>query len=168
MRRRLLAGALAASALVCSLGAPLGASTTGSDALQASSLQTRVSRVVDGDTIRIDGGQLVRLIGVDTPEVQGPYRDAECFGEQASQHTEGLLPPRTDVRLVFDVGHRDRYDRLLAYVYRSSDDLFVNASLVRNGYANVLTIPPNVRYAARFRRLERAARAAGRGLWSAC
>lgn len=160
-------GALVCSFGASSLGASVRASTSERDSLHRP-LQTRVERVVDGDTIRIDGGQLVRLIGVDTPEVQGPYREAECFGEQASQHTEALLPPRTEVRLVFDVGHRDRFDRLLAYVYRTSDDLFVNASLVRNGFANVLTIPPNVRYAARFRRLERAARSAGRGLWSAC
>jgi micrococcal nuclease len=72
------------------------------------------------------------------------------------------------VRLVFDVEHRDRYGRLLAYVHRVGDGLFVNASLVREGYAGALTIPPNVRYADRFRRLQREARDARRGLWNAC
>jgi micrococcal nuclease len=129
---------------------------------------TTVTDVVDGDTIRVDGGELVRLIGIDTPEVQGPYRDEECFGEEASRRTAALLPVGTEVRLAFDVDRRDRYDRLLAYVHRASDGRFVNATLVREGYATVLTIPPNVRHASRFRRLQRAARAAERGLWSAC
>jgi len=72
------------------------------------------------------------------------------------------------VRLVRDVEQRDRYGRLLAYVYRVRDGLFVNAELARAGYARTLTIAPDVRYAARFATLVRAAREAGRGLWSAC
>jgi micrococcal nuclease len=72
------------------------------------------------------------------------------------------------VRLRTDVERRDRYGRLLAYVYRASDGLFVNAELVRRGFATVLTVPPNVAHAGQFLRLGRAARAAGRGLWSAC
>jgi micrococcal nuclease len=72
------------------------------------------------------------------------------------------------VRLVLDIEHRDRFGRLLAYVYRADDGLFVNAELVRGGFARTLTIPPNVRYAARFAALARQARRAGRGLWSAC
>ena len=127
-----------------------------------------VADVVDGDTIRVDGGALVRLIGIDTPEVSGPYRDEECFGRAASRRTTALIPRGTLVRLVFDVEHRDRYGRLLAYVYRVGDGLFVNASLVRDGYAEALTVPPNVRYADRFRRLQQEAREARRGLWNAC
>jgi micrococcal nuclease len=127
-----------------------------------------VADVVDGDTIRVDGGALVRLIGIDTPEVSGPYRDEECFGREASRRTTALIPRGTQVRLVFDVERRDRYDRLLAYVYRVSDGVFVNASLVRDGYAGTLTVPPNVRYADRFRRLQREARENQRGLWKAC
>jgi micrococcal nuclease len=130
--------------------------------------ETTVAEVVDGDTIRIDGGDLVRLTGIDTPEVAGPYRAEECFGREASRRTTGLLPPGTEIRLTFDVDRRDRYDRLLAYVYRVRDGRFMNASLVGDGYANALTIPPNVRYADRFRRLQREAREAGRGLWGAC
>jgi micrococcal nuclease len=127
-----------------------------------------VADVVDGDTIRIDAGALVRLIGIDTPEVSGPYGDEECFGREASRRTTALIPRGTKVKLVFDVEHRDRYDRLLAYVYRVSDGLFVNASLVRDGYAASLTVPPNVYYAERFRRLQREAREKQRGLWKAC
>jgi micrococcal nuclease len=72
------------------------------------------------------------------------------------------------VRLVPDVEPRDRFGRLLAYVYRVRDGVFVNAALVRAGFARTLTIPPNVRFAARFRTLAARARRAGRGLWSAC
>ena len=72
------------------------------------------------------------------------------------------------MRLVLDLEHRDRFGRLLAYVYRASDGLFVNAALVQGGFAHTLTIPPNVRFAGRFAALARRARRAGRGLWSAC
>jgi micrococcal nuclease len=72
------------------------------------------------------------------------------------------------VRLRFDAERRDRYGRLLAYVYRARDGLFVNAELVRRGYAVTLTIPPNVAHATEFARLASSARRAGRGLWSAC
>jgi len=72
------------------------------------------------------------------------------------------------VRLVFDVERRDRFGRLLAYVYRARDGVFVNAALVRGGFARTLTIPPNVRFAGRFAALAAEARRAGRGLWSAC
>jgi micrococcal nuclease len=72
------------------------------------------------------------------------------------------------VRLVRDVEERDRYGRLLAYVYRAGDDLFVNARLVQDGYATPMTIPPNVRFAGRFRREAAGARRSGRGLWHAC
>lgn len=72
------------------------------------------------------------------------------------------------VRLEFDVERRDRYDRLLAYVRRVSDGMFVNAELVRSGYAQTMTIPPNVRYADRFLQLQREARREGRGLWGGC
>jgi micrococcal nuclease len=90
-----------------------------------------------------------------------------CFGKRASAENHRLVDGR-DVRLVADREARDRYGRTLAYVYRASDGLFVNAELVRGGYATPLSIAPNVRFAARFTDLARAARASGRGLWSAC
>ncbi|HEX4903903.1 MAG TPA: thermonuclease family protein [Acidimicrobiales bacterium] len=129
-----------------------------------------VGRVVDGDTIRvhIGGEETVRLIGIDTPESVDPRSPVECFGVEASKHLEELLPVGTKVRLVRDVEARDRYDRLLAYVYRAEDDLFVNHQMALDGYADVLTFPPNVAHAADFVDAVREAREAGRGLWGAC
>jgi micrococcal nuclease len=131
----------------------------------------RVVRVVDGDTIvaAVGGRQeRVRYIGVDTPETVKPGTPVQCFGKKASARNQALLPAGTRVRLETDAEERDRYGRLLAYVYRDDDGLFVNASLVRDGYATVLTIRPNVAHADQFTALARAARKAGRGLWNAC
>ena len=127
-----------------------------------------VTRVVDGDTIEVvlDGrGEDVRYIGVDTPETVKPDTPVQCFGRPASNFNHALVERRR-VRLVFGIERRDVYDRLLAYVYLG--DRFVNASLVRRGLARTLTIPPNDRFAGRFKRLEMGAARAGRGLWGAC
>ncbi|MDQ1520487.1 MAG: micrococcal nuclease [Actinomycetota bacterium] len=129
---------------------------------------TSVERVVDGDTIVVDGGTRVRFIGMDTPETKDPRKPVQCFGKAASARTEQLLAKGTRIVLVYDVDRTDRYDRTLAYVYRASDALFVNASLVRDGYAVAYTYPPDVAHADEFVALQREARAAGRGLWSAC
>jgi micrococcal nuclease len=91
----------------------------------------------------------------------------QCYGRVASAFNERLVAGER-VRLVRDVEARDRYGRLLAYVYRARDGLFVNAELARLGYAQPLAIAPDVRYAASFAALAREARRAGRGLWSAC
>ena len=130
----------------------------------------RVLRVVDGDTILVSAGghqERVRYIGVDTPETVKPGTPVQCFGKRASAYNHALVDGRT-VRLVGDAEARDRYGRLLAYVYRSGDGLFVNAALVRGGYATTLTIPPNVAHADELAALAGEARGAGRGLWSAC
>jgi micrococcal nuclease len=129
-----------------------------------------VRRVVDGDTIHVVvGGQdeSVRYIGVDTPESVKPGTPVQCFAKRASAYNERLVAGER-VRLVLDAEHRDRYGRLLAYVYRERDGLFVNAALVRGGYAVPLTIPPNVAHAGEFRRMAATARQKGRGLWSSC
>ena len=122
-------------------------------------------RVADGDTVRvrIDGGreERVRYIGIDTPEVTSD----ECFAAEATAYNERLVAGRR-VRLELDAEERDRYGRLLAYVY--AGDRFVNAELLRNGYAQPLTVPPNVRFEDRFRRLAREARREGKGLWASC
>jgi len=131
-------------------------------------LDTTVERVVDGDTIVVGGGHHVRLIGIDTPETKDPRKPVQCFGREASAFLTGLLPRGTGVRLVGDVEPRDFYDRTLAYAYRLPDGLFVNADLVRQGFARVLTIPPNVAHTDELLALDRQAREAGRGLWSAC
>jgi micrococcal nuclease len=130
-----------------------------------------VVRVVDGDTLVVDVGgteEPVRLIGIDTPESVARDRPDECFGTEASARLESLLPPGTAVRLTRDVEPRDMYDRLLAYVQRSSDGLFVNAAQVADGYAEARDYPPNTAYRDDFDRAERAARQVGLGLWSAC
>jgi micrococcal nuclease len=127
-----------------------------------------VTRVVDGDTIEArigDRVEDVRLIGVDTPETVKPDTPVQCFGERASHFTKRHLTGRR-VRLVFGVERRDVYGRLLAYAY--IDGRFFNPILVKRGLARTLTIPPNDRFAPRFRRLELAAARTGRGLWDAC
>ena len=132
-----------------------------------------VVKVVDGDTVRVRlpgrrDTESVRLIGVDTPETHGPGGLRECFGKEASAHTATLLPPGTEVRLVRDAEARDRYGRLLAYVYRRHDDLFVNLELARAGFAAPLSIPPNVAHRDAFVDAAADAREAGRGLWGRC
>jgi len=129
-----------------------------------------VTRVVDGDTVHValDGAdETVRYIGVDTPESVKPNTPVQCFAKAASAANERLVDGQR-VRIVYDAERRDRYGRLLAYVYRAGDGAFVNAALVRDGYARPLTIPPNVRFAERFAALAREAREARRGLWRAC
>jgi len=138
----------------------------GADAAAASGDLRTVTKHVDGDTLWVSGGEKVRFIGMDTPETTNGRRD--CFGVEASARTAELLPLGTEVRLVYDVGRRGRYGRTLAYVYRASDGLFVNASLVREGYAQVMTVPPNVAHVDEFVALQREAREAGRGFWGAC
>jgi micrococcal nuclease len=129
-----------------------------------------VTRVVDGDTVavRIDGAdERVRYIGVDTPETVKPGTPVQCFGRTASAYNHRLVDGQP-VRLRFDAERHDRYGRLLAYVYRARDGLFVNAALVRGGYATTLTIPPNTAHATQFAALERRARERQRGLWRSC
>jgi micrococcal nuclease len=133
----------------------------------------RVTRVVDGDTVKVRlargrGTRTVRYIGVDTPETVKPGEPVQCFGKAASAFNERLVEGRR-VRLKIGRERRDRYGRLLAYVYvRGRGNPFVNAELLRRGYARTLAIPPNTDRAGRFAELERRARDDGRGLWSAC
>ena len=160
-----MAVALAAAIFVAvqhGAGAPTDAPTIGD------SRTAQVVRIVDGDTIivRIDGrDERVRYIGVDTPESVKPDTPVQCFAERASAFNAKLVEGKA-VRLDQDVDARDRYGRLLAYVHAGG--VFVNAELVRRGYARPLTVPPNVRYADRFARLASQARERGSGLWSAC
>lgn len=135
-----------------------------------------VSRVVDGDTLVLENGQRVRLIGIDTPEVhmsEKLYSQAQRsktdiqtimnMGKRASQFTRSLVEGKR-VRIEFDAEKYDKYGRLLCYVYLK-DGTFVNAEIVRQGYASLLTIPPNVKYADLFRALYQEARENNRGLW---
>ena len=140
----------------------------GGEAVQEPAVVVSVS---DGDTIRVRVAgreERVRLIGIDTPETHGPGGLRECFGAEATARTKALLPKGTEVDLVRDAEARDRYGRLLAYVYRRPDKTFVNMALAREGYAAVLTVPPNVAHADAFREAAAAARQADKGLWSRC
>jgi micrococcal nuclease len=133
--------------------------------------RAEVVRVVDGDTIvvAIAGvDERVRLIGIDTPESVDPRSPVDCFGLEASAAAKALLPEGTEVQLVRDVEARDRYDRLLAYVYKVDDGTFVNRALAEQGYAEVATFPPNVAHTEELVAAVARARAGGLGLWGAC
>lgn len=135
-----------------------------------------VRRVIDGDTIELQTGERVRLIGIDTPEIHESdklYRDSyrsrqdiaaiRQMGQRAYVFTKNLVEGKR-VRLEFDLEKRDKYKRLLAYVYLK-DGTFVNAEILRHGYASLMTIPPNVKYADLFLKLSQEARNNRRGLW---
>jgi micrococcal nuclease len=127
-----------------------------------------IKKIVDGDTFWIDNGTAkglkVRLIGINTPESRKTNRkDVEYFGKEAKNYLTKLLSNKR-VRLVYDLTPQDRCGRALAYVYLE-DGTFLNAHLVKNGYASVMTIPPNVKYADYFVKLQREARLNKRGLW---
>jgi len=123
--------------------------------------ETVVERVVDGDTFVTREGSRVRLIGVNTPEITG---SAEFYGEEAAAYTKRMLTGKT-VWMFKDVSETDRYGRLLRFVFIPGDALMFNERLVREGYANAATYPPDVSLADRFREAEREARSEGAGLW---
>lgn len=144
--------------------------------MPAASTQIRVRSVIDGDTIALSTGERVRLIGIDTPEVHESeklHRDArrlkknpreiQEMGNKAWAYAKKLLEGKS-VSLEFDEVRRDKYNRLLAYVYLS-DGTFVNAEMVRAGYASLMNIPPNVKHADVLKELYRDAREHNRGLW---
>ncbi len=128
--------------------------------------------VIDGDTIVVAFGpeavETVRLLGVDTPETVDPSRPQQCFGAEASGYLRSLLPAGTHIRLERDVEARDHFGRLLGYVFRSSDQLFVNQELLRNGYADVSIYEPNSTYAPTLEAAVTSARTRNVGLWDVC
>lgn len=178
MRRKIKTGHVVALALVAlSYAAMKVAPHAKGSPGQAPEAVYYVERVVDGDTLKLSGGERVRLIGVDTPEVHYSdklLRDAKRqnkdiraiqeLGRKASEFTKKLCGGKK-VRLEFDVEKRDKYGRLLAYVYLE-DGTFVNAKIMEEGYGQVMTIPPNVKYADLFLRLQRQARDGNKGLWA--
>jgi len=137
----------------------------GAGAASAAPIDGMVVRVVDGDTIYVqlaDRVEKIRYIGVNAPEIHHPVRGEEPGGREAAAVNRRLVGGR-HVRLELDVRTRDRYGRLLAYVWVG--ETMVNAELVRQGYAQVMTVPPNVRYQDLFVSLQREAREESRGLW---
>jgi micrococcal nuclease len=131
----------------------------------------RVVAIVDGDTLDIDlGGRVerVRLIGIDTPETKKPGTAIECFGPEATRELTRLLPPGSEVVVRRDVEARDDYGRLLLYVFRFSDEMFVNAELLERGFARTLEIPPNTSFSRALRALSARSESAKIGLWNAC
>jgi micrococcal nuclease len=134
-------------------------------------LPATVTQVVDGDTVdlRIAGTtERARLLGIDTPETVKPNTPVQCYGPEASARTKALLPPGTTVVVQRDREARDRFGRLLLYVWRRQDRLFVNGSLVRDGFARTLSIEPNTARRAELAALADGARSAGAGLWGTC
>jgi micrococcal nuclease len=135
-----------------------------------------VTHLVDGDTVDVafttgngkSNTERIRLIGIDTPETKRPNTPVECFGREASSALAALIPIGTDVLVERDVEERDRYGRLLGYVFRATDGLFVNHEMVRAGMATPYTFPPNIAYVDVFAAAGDASRAAAVGLWSRC
>jgi micrococcal nuclease len=158
----------AREAVAASLFALVGCAV--SDAA-APAFDVTVKTVVDGDTLRVnglpEGSGLVRLIGINAPETGAGRTTRECFGPEARRWLADRVAAGSRIRLVPDVGERDRFGRRLAYAY-AADGGFLNAELVANGFATTMTIRPNTRHAKELHDLERQARAQGRGFWSAC
>lgn len=151
-----------------SLGATETTTTVSRGAVEANAT---VEFVIDGDTIDaiIDGREeRVRLIGIDTPETKKPNTPIECFGPEATTFTESLLPVGTPIRIERDTVNRDDFGRLLGYVYRAEDGVFVNYETIRQGFATPLSIEPNTTYIDLFVDAARAAESDDVGLWSAC
>ena len=131
----------------------------------------KIADVIDGDTVDIDINgrtERVRLIGVNTPETKHPTKPIECFGPEASAYLTQLLPKGTRVRIERDVEARDRYGRMLLYLYLGSNDLFINLDLVARGYGTPMSIEPNTFHRNDFVRAAAQAEAADVGLWKAC
>ena len=122
----------------------------------------QVARVIDGDTLLLSNGQRVRLIGVDTPELHHPLKPVQYFAREASEFTRKMVEGKR-VRLEYEPRKRDKYGRLLAYVYLE-DGTFLNAEIIKQGYGFAYTKYP-FRYLDAFRQYQREAREHERGLW---
>jgi micrococcal nuclease len=134
--------------------------------LEASSSEiTNVTYVFDGDTIEVTGGRRVRYIGMNAPEIAHPGQKEECFGVIATNENKSLVSGKT-VRLVSDVADKDKYGRLLRYVYVGN--VFVNDFLTRQGYAVAEPIKPDTLLASEFFSAQQEAKTQNRGLWNAC
>jgi len=146
-------------------------SSCSNDSASTSPNSATVKHVVDGDTIDISIGgntERVRLIGINTPETKHPTKGVECFGPEASAYTEQLLPVGTEIRVERDVEARDKYGRLLLYVYIENSNVFVNLDLVLQGYARPMVFEPNTAHKTDFAQAATQAELRNVGLWQAC
>jgi micrococcal nuclease len=192
VRRRCSASLLIASLLLalcaCGKNAETAQASIPQPEMPAGTISVRVVRVVDGDTIKVMVGrrtERVRLIGMDTPETKRNRkferdirkertktpREVLAAGREAKEYMSGLLKRGDAVRLEKDVQERDKYGRLLAYVWLEGGGpqgkpLLLNAALLENGYARLMTIPPNVKRVEYFRKLQEYARQNHAGIWS--
>lgn len=132
----------------------------------------KVKRVIDGDTVELENGQIVRYIGIDAPELHHPKKTIECFASASAIFNKNLVEGKI-VRLEKDISETDRYKRLLRYVYvvnqsSSSAEIFVNRQLIQEGYAYASTFPPDVKYEELFRQAQEEGMVNNRGLWKSC
>lgn len=127
--------------------------------------QGRVVKIIDGDTIILDNGEVVRYIGIDTPEVSVPATALECYGPEATEKNRELVEGQ-EVKLIRDIKNKDKYGRLLRYVYVQNSNIFVNLELIKSGYARTLTVYPNVSYAREIEVNATKAQRDKRGMWS--
>ena len=152
-------------ALTTLVDEPVATVSPTSSVLSGTTQSVKVTRVIDGDTIEVEGGEKVRYIGINTPETVDPRKKVECFGKEASTKNKELVEGKM-VRLEKDVSETDAFGRLLRYVY--SDNIFVNEYLVKEGYAYADTYPPDVKYADHFTQLQNQAQQESKGLWTIC
>lgn len=124
--------------------------------------KTKVARVVDGDTIKLETGEVVRYIGIDTPETVHPSKPVQCYGKEASDKNRELVEGK-EIKLEKDVSETDKYGRLLRYIWLG--DMLVNEYLVREGYAQSSSYPPDIKYQNKFIEAQRLARDENKGLW---
>ena len=125
----------------------------------------KVARVIDGDTIELEGGERVRYIGIDAPELEYSRKQVQCFADESKKKNQELVEGK-EIRLEKDTRDRDAFGRLLRYVYRGN--VFINLELVRQGFALTATYPPDVKYQADFLKAQKEAGEAKRGLWGGC
>jgi micrococcal nuclease len=130
----------------------------------------KVIKIIDGDTIQIEGGRKLRYIGMDTPETVDPRKKVQCFGNEASLRNKDLVLGK-QVFLERDISETDKFGRLLRYVYvanQENQQIMINEQLVREGYAYASSYPPDIKYQEKLQAAEREARENKRGLWSTC
>ncbi len=147
---------------LCLLASPVGADPCRSDRIDES---VRISRVFDGDTVRLQDGRHLRLIAINTPELARDERPAEPLAEAARQRLRALLANNSQLQLRYGAERHDRYGRLLAHAFLA-DGRNLTALLLGEGRGSQIAIPPNLWGLGCYHRAEQAARAAGRGIWS--